>query len=145
MGEDLHFLGLETGFLQFVGKLPVSAGRPDRQHAFGAHGPGAGVQAGGGVQPAVGLLGQAFGAVVDIEHDGIEALGFSLQDLGHVFHANHRARVEQRVAGLFAQRSTVPLNHTGDQFGDHHFGGLAQVLERRGKGEPHAQAADQHP
>jgi hypothetical protein len=68
-----------------------------------------------------------------------------LQHLGHVFHADHRARVEQRTAGLFAQRPAVPFDDAGHQFGDHHFGGLAQMLERRGQGEAHAQAADQHP
>ncbi len=99
----------------------------------------------GGVKPAVGPLGQAFGAVVDVEHDRVKTLRLCLQDLGHVFQADHRARVLQRVSGFFAQRSAVPLHHAWHQFGDYHFSGLAQVLERRGEGETHAQAPDQHP
>ncbi|MNI59207.1 hypothetical protein D3C73_1143580 [compost metagenome] len=145
MGEDLHFLGLETGFLQFVGKLPVGAGRPDRQHAFWPQGLGAGTQAASGVEPAVGSLGQAFGAIVDVEHDRVEALRLGLQHFGHVFQADHRARVQERVSGLLAQRPTVPFHDAGDQLGNHHFSVLAQVLERRGEGETHAQSTDQHP
>ena len=145
MGEDLHFLGLETGLFQLVGKLPVRAGRPHRQHTLGPQGLGAGAQAASGVQPAVGPLSQAFGAVVDIEHDRIEALRLGLQHFGHVFQADDRAWVEQRVAGLFAQRPAIPFDHAGHQFSDHHFSGLAQMLERRGEGKTHAQAADQHP
>ncbi|MNI74843.1 hypothetical protein D3C73_1309540 [compost metagenome] len=110
MGEDLHFLGLETRLLQFVGKLPVSAGRPDGQHAFWSQGLGAGTEACGGVEPAVGFLGQAFGTVVDVEHDGIETLWLGLQDFGHVFHANHGPRVLKRVSGFLAEWPAIPLH-----------------------------------
>ena len=97
------------------------------------------------IQPAVAFLGQALRAVVDIQHDRVVALVGVLQAVGDIVLNHPGARIENRVAGLRAQRAAVPLDHSGHQLGDLHLGGLAQVLQRRGQGETHAQAANQHP
>ena len=103
----------------------------------------AGVQAGHRVQPVVAGVGQAFGAVVDVQHDGVEAQGFAFDHLGHILATDLGAWVEDRHAGFLAQRAAVPLDHPRHQFGHHHLAVLADVLQCRGQGKAHAQTADQ--
>lgn len=129
VGVHLHLLGLEAGSGELLGKGPVSAGRPHRQYAARPQGAGAGIEAIQRIEPAVALLRQALGAVVDIQHDRIEALWLSPEQLGNILVQYPGAGIAQRMAGLLAERAAVPFDDPRHQLGDQYLGVRAQLAQ----------------
>ena len=72
---------------------------------------------------------QALGAVVDIQHDRVEALWLSPEQLGHILVQYPGAGIAQRMAGLLAERAAVPFDDPGHQLGDQYLGVRAQLAQ----------------
>ena len=95
------------------------------------------------VQPVIGLAGQAFGAVVDIEQDGIESARMTRDHVGDIHLLDAHAGIAQAVAENLRHRASCPGNDRRHQLGHHNLRLGPKHLERGPQREAHAEATDQ--
>jgi hypothetical protein len=141
-GADGLALDVERRLAHGLGELFGGEGGPDDEDAAGGEGGLDRGEAVGEVELGV-AVGDAVGAVVDVEHDGVVAAGRGADDVGDVVLDEVRARVVERVAGEVAVDGPVPAHDVGHELGDVDVRGRGQAIEGGAQREPEAEAADE--
>ncbi len=96
------------------------------------------------VEPFIGQMDQPVRPIIDIEQNGIEG-GFSpVDDIVHVIHLDHDARIGEGVSEDMRQGAVGPCRDFRDEFrhGDHRRGW--QRSSSRAQRKAHAQSADEN-
>jgi len=139
-----NFLDLEPDGTQSLRESPVRSGRPDCQQPPLAQRVARRRQARSTVEPLVFRPRQGFGAIVDIEHDRVEASGLSAQKLRDIERADRHARIAKWMLRELAEHAVAPRHHRGDELRDDHLRIGAELRERSRERITHTEPTDEH-
>ena len=122
----------------------VGGGGPVDDAATGAEGGPGGVETGEDVEAAIAVNGESGGAVIDIEHDSVEAAGGFADDFGDVFLREDDAAVLESLGGQGVGRVSVPGDDGGEDFGLDDLGVGGEGREGGFEGKAEAETSDEH-
>src|SRR5690606_14694508 len=106
-GADAGLLDPE-GLREAPGEGRVVLGGPHAEHPAAAQGLGGAREAGAVVEGVVAGAGEALGAVVDVEEDGVEGAGRAAHHLADVVDDDLDARVVEGAAGEVGEGAPIP-------------------------------------
>ena len=127
-----------------LGEGPVGRGGPDREHAARFQRRARPVQAGLAVERVVVRAGEAVGAVVDVEQDGVERARRPVDRGADIAGLNRDARVGETVGEDRLHVARRPVDEIRDDLRDRQARVGRRARLRRAQGEAHAKPADQH-
>ena len=121
----------------------IGPGRPDGQNAARPQRGVRRLQPGWIVERIIGLAGQAFRTVIDVEQDGIELRTVGADDFGNIGFPDAHAGIAKAVAKNFRHRAARPGDDGRDKFNHHDLRLVAERTERGTQRKAHAEAADE--
>ncbi len=123
----------------------VGGGGPVDYSATGAERGKSGVKPRENVEALIAIHGESGGAIIDIEHDGIEAARGLPNDEGDILFCESHAGIFERFRGERVSRVAIPCDDGGQNFSLDDLRVRAKRCERGLQRETEAQPADENP